>query len=324
MGPLRGEAHRHPYPGCLAPGNRFTDVPGPPIRMENAQRHLRRTTLLGLDLSLPRRRNCYLPHTRSLPLVGLTLWTRVHLFTFFLGILGSSSSWYASPHLYLIALFDIPQVETAVEKRTVDKDVLLHIAAGRVACAVAERLLQYSKYHISHPLNLAIKQFYSTHIFHAMARLDLPTFEDPAIQRQLEGAWSTSYKSSVAWETIRLTSNVIMTVIRLLSQLSVLISVLRHQRDGTLLALLSFSQSLFQWFSGMHHATNSLGASPVSYPVISCLHNRHLLSMGCNDQRQGLHPHAGLQASRGQSCTPQRSCCRLPRRTLDKSYASSR
>jgi hypothetical protein len=204
-----------------------------------------------------------------IPAVSLwlvSLWTRVHPFTFFLGILDSFSCWYASPRLYLITLFNVAQVETAVEKRTVDKDVLLHIAAGRVACAIAERLLQYSKYQISHPLNLAIKQFYSTHIFHAMARLDLPTFEDPAIQRQLEGAWSTSHRSSVAWETIRLTSNVVMTVIRLLSQLSVLISVLRHQRDGTLLALLSFSQSLFQWFSGRHLVSNSLGALPVSHP----------------------------------------------------------
>ncbi|KAG8220222.1 P-loop containing nucleoside triphosphate hydrolase protein [Butyriboletus roseoflavus] len=160
------------------------------------------------------------------------------------------SLWYSGQLLLL--------VETAVEKRTVDRDILLHVAAGRVACTIAERLLQYSKYHISHPLNLAIKQFYSTHIFHAMARLDLPTFEDPAVQRQLESAWSTSWKSSVPWDTIQMTSNVLMTAIRLLSQVSVLITVLRRQQDGTLLALLSFSQSLFQWFSGRHSEFSSL------------------------------------------------------------------
>ncbi|KIJ59811.1 hypothetical protein HYDPIDRAFT_118060 [Hydnomerulius pinastri MD-312] len=151
------------------------------------------------------------------------------------------SLWYSGQLLHL--------VETAVEKRTVDKDVLLQVAAGRVACTVAERLLQYSRSRIALPLNMAIKQFYSAHIFNAMARLDVPTFEDPAIQRQLESAWSTSWKSSVAWETIEVTSNVIMTIIRVLSQVSVLIGVLRDQQDGTLLAVLSFSQSLFQWFS---------------------------------------------------------------------------
>ncbi|KAF9242363.1 P-loop containing nucleoside triphosphate hydrolase protein [Melanogaster broomeanus] len=143
------------------------------------------------------------------------------------------SLWYSGQLLHL--------VETAVESRTVDKDVLLQVAAGRVACTVAERLLQYSRSRISHPLNMAIKQFYSSHIFHAMARLDVPTFEDPAVQRQA-----------------RVTSNVIMTVIRLSSQVTVLIGVLRDQQDGPLLAVLSFSQSVFQWFSVKRFASSSL------------------------------------------------------------------
>lgn len=231
--------------------------------MEDAQRHMQHSTLPSIDAALPCRRGRYLSHTRSLTLVSFTVCTRVNLFTFIPGILDSFSCWYAFPHLHLFVLFDVAQVETAVEKRTVDKDVLLHVAAGRIACTIVERLLQNFKFRISYPLNLAIKQFYSTHIFHAMARLDLPTSEDPAIQRQLESAWSTSWNSSVAWETIRMTSNVLMTGIRLLSQLSVLISVVRHQRDGTLLALLSFSQSLFQWFSGRRSMFSSLSAFSV-------------------------------------------------------------
>ena len=148
-----------------------------------------------------------------------------------------------------------------MEKRTVDKNFLLNVAAGRVACAIVERLLQYSKYCVSYQLNIATKEYYSHHIFHAMARLDLPTFEDPAIQRQLESAWSTSWRSSVAWDTIRVISGILATVIRLLSQVSVLISVLRLQQDGPLLALLDFSQSLFHWLSGrISRGPMSLGA----------------------------------------------------------------
>ncbi|KIM52370.1 hypothetical protein SCLCIDRAFT_1223856 [Scleroderma citrinum Foug A] len=82
-----------------------------------------------------------------------------------------------------------------------------------------------------------------------MARLDVPTFEEASVQRQLESASSSSGKSSVAWETIEATSNVITTAIQLLSQLSVLITILRDQRDGFLLAAISFIQSLFQWSS---------------------------------------------------------------------------
>lgn len=156
-----------------------------------------------------------------------------------------------------------------------------------------------------------------------MARLDLPTFEDPAVQRQLESAWSTSWKSSVAWDTIRMTTNVLMTAIQLLSQVSVLISVLRNQQDGTLLALLSFSQSLFQWFSRKRPGLSSLGASSVSYVALYRSDTQLVISVGCNNQRPGLRPDAGLQTCRGQSCTPQRSCRRLSRRALDETYASS-
>ena len=132
-----------------------------------------------------------------------------------------------------------------------------------------------------------------------MARLDLPTFEDPAVQRQLESAWSTSWRSSVAWDTIQMTSNVLMTAIRLLSQVSVLITVLRHQQDGTLLALLSFSQSLFQWFSGRHSEFSSLGTFAISYVAVWRSYTQLTISVGCNNQRQRLHPDAGLQTPRG-------------------------
>ncbi|KAG6373075.1 hypothetical protein JVT61DRAFT_6673 [Boletus reticuloceps] len=62
-----------------------------------------------------------------------------------------------------------------------------------------------------------------------MARLDVPTFEDPAIRRQLQAAWSASQGSSIAWDTIRMTSDILTTVIQLFSQVSV--SVVSHQRD---------------------------------------------------------------------------------------------
>lgn len=92
-----------------------------------------------------------------------------------------------------------------------------------------------------------------------MARLDVPTFEEASVQRQLESASSSSGKSSVAWETIEATSNVITTAIQLLSQLSVLITILRDQRDGFLLAAISFIQSLFQWSSVSKSVFQSLG-----------------------------------------------------------------
>lgn len=161
-----------------------------------------------------------------------------------------------------IAFHFIAKVETAVEKRIVDKHTLLRIAAGRVTCVIAERVLQYSRSRVAFSLNVSIKQLYSSHIFHAMARLDVPTFNDPVVQRRLESTWSTSGKSSIAWETIEVTLNVVTTALQLFSQVSVLINILYNQHDGMLLALLTFLQSVFQWVSLRSSPVNSgLGSS---------------------------------------------------------------
>lgn len=141
------------------------------------------------------------------------------------------------------------QVEVAVDHRTVDKELLVQVASGRIACAIVSRLLNHCKSRVQTPLDKRIRQYYSTHIFHSMSRLDVPTFEDPAVQQQMEAAWSTSGRSSVCWETIQMTSSVASTLIRLFSQVSVLISVLYNQRDGPLLTILSFGDSIFQWVS---------------------------------------------------------------------------
>lgn len=102
------------------------------------------------------------------------------------------------------------------------------------------------KQRLAVPLNIRIKQYYSVRMFHAMARLDLPTFDDPRVQRRLESSFPPNTRSSIAWDTVTMIFHIMSTVIQLVSQLSVLVRVLRGQRDGPLLAFLSFSEALFQ------------------------------------------------------------------------------
>ncbi|KAJ8595027.1 P-loop containing nucleoside triphosphate hydrolase protein [Rhizopogon salebrosus TDB-379] len=164
------------------------------------------------------------------------------------------SLWYSGQLLRL--------VNTAIETRTVDKAVLIRVAAGRTACTIVARILRYVQSRIMSPLNLSIKRFYIQLLFRSMARLDVPTFEDSAIQRQLESTWSASWGSSVAWSTVSMTTGVAMTVIRLVSQLSVLSAVLREQQDGPLLASLTFVQSLSNWYrSGPRGLSSSVWAA---------------------------------------------------------------
>ena len=108
-------------------------------------------------------------------------------------------------------------------------------------------MLRYAKQRIATPLHVRIKLYYSVHIFHAMARLDVPTFDDPAIQRQLEHSFPRYSHSSTAFDAVSATLRVVTTAIQLTSQLSVLIRLLRNQPDGPLLAVLSFAHAFVQW-----------------------------------------------------------------------------
>jgi hypothetical protein len=141
------------------------------------------------------------------------------------------------------------KVQTAVDERKVNTNMLFQIAAGRLACSLVARILRYSKKRVSVPLNSRIKQYYSVHIFHAMARLDVPTFDDDAVQRQLEQSLSPNSRSSIAWDTVVMAIQIYSTALQLISQVSVLAGVLRGQRDGFLLATLSFSYAFFRWNS---------------------------------------------------------------------------
>ncbi|OBZ79057.1 hypothetical protein A0H81_00110 [Grifola frondosa] len=115
-------------------------------------------------------------------------------------------------------------LQVAIDTRSVDKELLLRISLARIACT------------------------YSIHLFHARARLDLPTFEDTAVQRQLEDA-STSSGHGLAWDTLQMGIHIMSAAVQVVSQVGVLGSVLSGQRDGFLLAIISFSASAFDWFN---------------------------------------------------------------------------
>ncbi|TFY58122.1 hypothetical protein EVJ58_g6609 [Rhodofomes roseus] len=139
-------------------------------------------------------------------------------------------------------------VQIAIDTRTVDKDFLVRISVGRMGCAVLGRLLGHAKSTISYPLANRLKQYYTVHLFHARARLDLPTFEDPAVQRQLEEA-SQASQGGVAWDTFSMTTSAVSTALHITSEVSMLATILKDQPDGKLLATISLSQSLLDWFS---------------------------------------------------------------------------
>jgi hypothetical protein len=136
------------------------------------------------------------------------------------------------------------QVQVAVDKRDVDTDYLIRIAGGRVLCAAAEQILESASWKVSTSLNGRIRRFYSVHIFHSVARLDVPTWDDPVVSAQIESVIPKD-RNTIAWAAITSLVQTGSTFVRLFSQTAVLMSVLREQGDGLLLSLLSFAGDAF-------------------------------------------------------------------------------
>ncbi|KZT68754.1 P-loop containing nucleoside triphosphate hydrolase protein [Daedalea quercina L-15889] len=213
--------------------------------------------IFGWDIPGTSTLEYYLEITRSLPYVWQMLkdmssiqncWIFATLYVIVglaLSVIPAASLWYSGQLLTII--------QTAIDTRTVDKDFLVRISAGRTGCAVLGRLLGHAKASLAYPLSNRLKQHYTMHLFHARARLDLPTFEDPAVRRQIEEA-SHSSRGGVAWDTFSMMVTAVSTAINITSEVSMLVAVLKDQPDGTLLAVICLSQSFLNWFSEIKSA----------------------------------------------------------------------
>jgi hypothetical protein len=113
---------------------------------------------------------------------------------------------------------------------------------------VAEHLLDAASWRVSTSLNGRIRRFYSTHIFHSLARLDMPTWDDPVVAAQIDAVVPKD-SQTIAWAAITAVVLTGSTFLRLFSQTAVLIGVLREQRDGYLLALISFAGDAITCFN---------------------------------------------------------------------------
>jgi hypothetical protein len=93
------------------------------------------------------------------------------------------------------------QVQTAADKYTVDLGFLFRIAGKRTLCATTNQFLGYALEKVSYALNRRSRQFYSTSIFHAIARLDVPTWDGPTVAARISALSRNSHRAT-AWEAI--------------------------------------------------------------------------------------------------------------------------
>ena len=75
----------------------------------------------------------------------------------------------------------------------------------------------------------------------------MPTWDDPAVSAHIDAVLPKG-STTIAWAAIMAVVQTGSTFLRLFSQTAVLMSVLREQREGFLLSLLSFASDAVTFF----------------------------------------------------------------------------
>ncbi|KAK2462113.1 hypothetical protein APHAL10511_006576 [Amanita phalloides] len=167
------------------------------------------------------------------------LFVSYFIIQFLLSILPATEIWYSGQLLSI--------VQMTLDERKIDENRIVQIIIGTLLCSVSRHFLLLGLTAVQEPLSKRIQQFYTIHYFNALARLDLPTFEDVAVQRQLETALPRTSKRSTTWELITTVSDASFQGITLISKITVLIGIVKDQHDGLLLVVLSFIHPIMRY-----------------------------------------------------------------------------
>ena len=136
-------------------------------------------------------------------------------------------------------------VQDSIDSRTVDTYLLFRVLFFRFGSIGLSRMARIAQERASRKIISKMRTHYAEHILYAHSRLDVPTYNDLAVQGQLD---SIRYsRNTAAWSCIRTVITFLSAVIQLITQVSVLISVLKDQPDGIWLALLGFAQPVLSW-----------------------------------------------------------------------------
>ena len=128
------------------------------------------------------------------------------------------------------------QMEVAIETRTIDTRHLLLICAGRLACTLAQLVLNNTTTTAENTLNARIRRWFAQHQFDAYARLDLPTYGRTDVQSKLAQSSDDYFGRTVVWQTLKMSMEIVSAVAQLGAEAYVLVNALKGQRDGLLLA----------------------------------------------------------------------------------------
>ncbi|KAH8822512.1 P-loop containing nucleoside triphosphate hydrolase protein [Flagelloscypha sp. PMI_526] len=140
-------------------------------------------------------------------------------------------------------------VHIATIQRRVDLSLLWKVVLGQFACDGVTSVLSTLSNWVAGPLHDKINSYYRSQAFRVKARFDVPTFEDPSVQRKLDNLQEyPGGQTSIVFECLTMAVSIGGEVLRLVTQVTILSRVLKGQPDGILLAGLSFINCISPYF----------------------------------------------------------------------------
>jgi hypothetical protein len=178
-------------------------------------------------------------------------------------------------------------VQSAIDNRAVDARFLFWVAGGRALCTAAEHVLDYVSAKLSTAIEGRSRKLYWRRIFQSMARLDVPTWDDPAVSSHISSLSPRMHEpDTVAWAAIMSLVETGSAFLRMFFEAAVLFLVLWGQGDGSLLVLSSLASEAvsFLAFKGIL----SLGDSTTDI-TSSVSPDEPIFRLGCHHTRSRLY-----------------------------------
>ncbi|EJD55676.1 P-loop containing nucleoside triphosphate hydrolase protein [Auricularia subglabra TFB-10046 SS5] len=142
-------------------------------------------------------------------------------------------------------LLDI--LNTALVTQSMDLRLVAMVIASKMAARVLSLCMYRNSYASQQELKRRVQNHFIVHLVKVRARLDVPTFTDGAISRQLETATGNSYgEASQGWGALSNLWDIVMTLLSLSCSLVVVVSLVWQHERILPLALTAFMQPVFE------------------------------------------------------------------------------
>ena len=191
-------------------------------------------------------------------------------------------------------------MQATINDRELDRGMMIRLTCGRVACSFVQCLLERMDGWLYLVFDASVKNHYSHFAFEHVARIDVPTFMDPSVSQRLD-AVSLRYGFCSVGPTLDSLLRSGCSILVLLTQISVLVPILREQGIGSFLSLLTCLCHLVVCvLSQMELANSSLeGLGRVSTNGSGSVSYRRIFnSIRSHDSKPGLCEDGRTQATR--------------------------